>query len=129
MAELTRDIATYLVSESLVNAIGTDIFLDARPDSPDNLVSIFDTGGFPAETSISDLKRTAQVLVRDTSYAVGREKIWAIYKAIDRPNNRVITANGRKMHIKAVQPPVLMDRDASNRTLFIFNVQIWTSRD
>jgi len=129
LAELTRDMALYLRDQGHVTAINMDVFLDNRPDKPDNLVSIYDTGGFPAEQAITDLKRTAQMLIRDKSYDAARIKAWDIYKALDKPGNRVIISNGRKMLVKAVQPPTFLNRDASDRALFVFNIQMWTSRD
>lgn len=129
MAELSRDVGSYLISLGLAKGMGVDVFLNTRPDQPDNLISIFDTGGYPAELSIPNLRRTIQVMVRDMSYSAGRERIWALFKALDKPGNRVITMNGRKTHTRAMQPPVPIDRDASNRVLFVFNVEVVTSRD
>jgi hypothetical protein len=110
-------------------AVGTDIFLDARPDQPDDLVAVFDTGGYPAQAVLPDLRRTVQITVRSKSYAVARKKIWQIFSLLDRPENRFIEINNRKMVAQAMQPPLLLERDANNRGVFVFNLAVWTSRD
>lgn len=125
---LIRDIALLLQSEG-VGTLGTDIFLGMRPDQPDDLVAIFDTGGFPAELEIPDLCRTVQVTVRGKSYATAHGRIWQVYHLLDRPDDRLVIANGRKMIARAMQPPTLLDRDATNRVMFVFNLQAWTGRD
>lgn len=129
MAELTRDIAAYLESAGLVAGAGVDVFLDSRPDQPNNLVSIWDTGSYPPEYGISDIKRTVQITVRNTSSALSKSKSWAIFKALDKPENRVVMLNGRKAQIKAMQSPHFLETDASNRTLYVFNLGVTTSRD
>ncbi len=125
---LIRDIALLLQSEG-IGTLGTDIFLAYRPDEPDEVISIYDTGGYPAELELPDLRRTVQILVRGKSYATTHSRIWQIYKLLDRPGERLILANGRKMIARAMQPPTLLDRDAVNRVLFVFNLTIITRRD
>ena len=125
---LIRDIALLLQSEG-IGTLGADIFLAYRPDEPDDVIAIYDTGGFPAEPELPDLRRTVQISVRGKSYAATYSRIWQMYRLLDRPEERLITANGRKMIARAMQPPTLLDRDASNRVLFVFNLQAWTGRD
>ena len=125
---LIRDIALLLQSEG-IGTLGADISLADRPDQPDDVITIYDTGGFPAELELPDLRRTAQISVRGKSYQAAHSRIWQIYKLLDRPEERLITANGRKMIARAMQPPTFIDRDASNRVLFVFNLQAWTGRD
>lgn len=128
MAELTRDVATYLITQSLVTTISTDIFLDVRPDTPDNLVSVFEYAGEPS-TIHDDLSRRIQILVRNKSYAAARAKAWAIHAILDKPEARTLTMNGRRAWVRALQTPFKLETDASNRVIFVFNLEIRTSSD
>ena len=125
---LIRDIALLLQSEG-IGTLGADIFLADRPDEPDDVIAIYDTGGFPAEPELPDLRRTVQISVRGKSYEATYSRIWQIYRLLDRPAERLITANGRKMIARAIQPPTFNKRDAANRITFVFNLQAWTGRD
>lgn len=125
---LIRDIALLLQSEG-IGTLGADIFLADRPDEPDDVIAIYDTGGFPAEPELPDLRRTVQISVRGKSYAATYSRIWQIYRLLDRPAERLITANGRKMIARAIQPPTFNKRDAANRITFVFNLQALTGRD
>ncbi len=131
MAELARDIAQYLIDKGEAQGLGQDIFLNDRPESPDQLISISDTGGYPAELTIGDLRRTLQILIRGhfQGYIWAYKKAWNIYRALDRPGNRVLDLNGRQAHIKATQPPTPLGRDDGGRMRFVFNLTVTTRRD
>ena len=125
---MIRDIGTYLVAQGLANGIGTDVFLDTRPDKPDDVISIFEYPG-PPSTIQDDLSRRVQIMVRSISYASSRAKAWAIFNLLDRPDSRTITVNGRRGWFKALQQPHKLDIDANNRVIFVFNLEVLTSRD
>lgn len=126
---LIRDIAEYLQANG-VGSIGTNIFLGTRPDSPDNVVCLFPTGGFAQNLALDDVRMTVQVLVRDKSYPTCYNRIWQVFNLLDKTQNRLITApSGRKMVVRAMQPPFLLERDANNRVVFVFNAAVWTRRD
>jgi hypothetical protein len=128
MAELTRDIATYLIAQGQATAVGTDVFLDTRPDTPDNAVCVFEYAGEPS-TIQDDLSRRVQILVRNKSYATGRAKAWDIHAALDKPEARTLTMNGRRAWVRALQPPFKLETDDKGRAVFVFNLEVRTSRD
>jgi len=128
MPELTRDVAAYLITQGQVTTIGTDIFLDVRPDTPDNLICVFEYAGEPSDIQ-DDLSRRIQILVRNKSYTTARAKAWAIHGALDKPDARTLTMNGRRAWVRALQTPFKLETDASNRVVFVFNLEIRTSRD
>lgn len=126
---LVKDIAEYLQSNG-VGQLAKDIFLMNRPDQPDNIVVLFPTGGFQQKLPIEDVQMTAQILVRDKSPQTGYGRIWRIYKLLDGGKNRhVVAPSGRQMIINAMQQPIFLDRDANERSLFVFNISILTNRD
>jgi hypothetical protein len=122
----------YLIANSQAAAIGTDIFLDTRPDQPDNLISIFEYAGLPTTTGVDALDRRVQVLVRNKSYATARAKAWAIFNLLDRADTRgegVQLTPDRVAIIQALQTPFKLETDASGRTVFVFNLAVATTRD
>ena len=132
---LIRDIAQILQLNG-IGTIGVDIFLGHLPDSPDNTVVLFSTGGFPQELPLPDVRMTAQVMVRDKSYRAAYERIWRIYNLLDGGDRgRFIQApSGRRMVAQALQPPQTLQEggkldDESGRPLFVFNLSVWTNRD
>ncbi|MCR4398935.1 MAG: minor capsid protein [Firmicutes bacterium] len=125
---LIQDIAAYLEVNG-VGAVGADIFFGHLPDQPECAIALYPTGGFSQDLNLDDVRLTAQVLVRGRSYQEAYEKVWRTFNLLDRPADRLIVANGRKMVVKAMQPPFFMNRDEANRFLFAFNVMVDTRRD
>jgi hypothetical protein len=128
MANLTEDIATYLITKGKATALGTDVFLDARPSSPDNIIVISEYAGEPSGI-MDDLSRRIQVLVRNGSYESCRSNIWEIYNLLNNPDDRAITAGDRKGWFRALQSPFKLRTDENGRTLFVFNLEVVISVD
>ena len=122
MAELASDLALYLISLGDATSLGVDIFVGYTPDTPHNLTTIYDTGGYPSDLTLDVLKRTVQISVRDTDINTAREQIWQLYTHLDNPESRVVTYNGRKMRLRAVQPPSSLGLDSLNRQTYVL---IW----
>jgi len=133
MAELVEDIAQYLVDNGLAQGLAQDVFLDCRPDQPDKVISLFDTGGYPAEIGLSDLKRTVQVSVRGTAEAGGaadaKSAIWRLFNLLERPEARTHQMGSRRAIIRAMQPPMSIGPDENGRPIWAFNLSIWTLHD
>jgi len=126
---LIKDIAQILQTNG-IGALGVDIFLGQLPASPDNVVVLYPTGGFAQDLPLPDVKMTAQVLVRDKSYQTGYERIWRIFNLLDGGSKRFIQSpSGRKMVAQAMQPPLFLERDENNRSIFVFNLAVVTKRD
>jgi hypothetical protein len=128
MADLLEDIALFLAASGI--APNENIFTDGRPDTIDNIVSLFEYPGPPTTGSIDILDRRVQVFVRNQSYTAAREQAWAIFNLLDRPKNREIrTAEGRWMICQALQQPYKLETDSHERTVFLFNIAVVTYRD
>ena len=132
---LLLDLVVYLIayaSDPDITADGVDIFRDWMPDSPDNATCLSEYPGETAENGNADL-RSVQVKVRASSYESGRKKIWRIYNCLYDPENDIkiidnITAN-RWGIIKPRQAPYHLNRDESDRDIFVFNMGVTTDRD
>ena len=132
LAELIRDVANYIINNSLATSIGADIFLDNKPDQPDSLISIFEYAGTPTTTGVSALDRRIQILVRNKSYSVARSKAWAIFNLLDKSEGKgegIILTQNRVSVINALQQPFKLETDVNERSVFICNYAIATTRD
>lgn len=132
MAELTRDIAGYLIANGIVTAIGQDLFLDSRPPEPPAVVCLIEYPGQGTETGIEATERRIQVVVRDHQYQAARAKSWEIFNLLDKAPER---GNGLQLTgerwaiIKALQTPALIEVDSKGRQIFVFNIAVVTARD
>ena len=73
---LLDNIYDYLVAKGAVDA-GWALYLSYLPDDTDQVIGLFETGGFPADTMMRENERvTFQVRVRTSrlDYQVGRAK-------------------------------------------------------
>jgi Bacteriophage minor capsid protein len=60
------------VETILTGAAVLDIYISSTPNSPDNVVVLYNTGGYPRSLTGSFVEeRTFQVKVRHTNYALG----------------------------------------------------------
>lgn len=134
MAELTNDIATYLIGRSIagVTAIGTNVFLDFMPDAPDNILGLIEYAGVPPDIPIDLLDRRVQIMARSDVYATARTMAYAVFNALDKGSGRgagVALTLTRKAVINAIQSPFYLGPDERGRHQFVFNVAVATTRD
>lgn len=76
------DIAQILAGISGMGIFGTDIFTGHEPSSPDNCITIYDTGGFAPDVAEDYQRPTIQIRVRNKAYNVGYGVIYAIKKEL-----------------------------------------------
>lgn len=127
---LIDDIGEFLQSKGIA-ILGDDMFLGEQREVPNNLVTIFPTGGYAMELRIKDIKPTFQILIRDVSFIGGYTKINEVFNLLDdgEQKNKVVPPSGRQMIVRAMQPPYYLSKDESNRHEFAFNIVVLTSRD
>lgn len=99
------------------------------PDQPDNMLVLYPTGGYPPDPVLPDVHLTVQVRVRDKSYSQAHLRIWQAFNLLDRPGNRLVVVDGRKMVVQALQPPFFLEQDGNGRFSFVFNISARTRRD
>lgn len=64
------DIKSILAAtSSLALTFGTDLFVSEMPDTPDECVCVYDTGGYPPEANFNYERPTVQVRVRGSKGA------------------------------------------------------------
>ena len=128
MAVLIKEIKTYLVAQGIDSA--NNIYLDLRPDAPDNIISIFEYAGTPGHGREID-ERRIQFQVRNTSYTGANAKINAIRDLLDAasPEQIVTLGTSRSTVFSAIQTPFKLEEDARKRTIFACNFRAITERD
>ncbi len=99
---------------------GIDLFKGLLPLSPDNLILVRTYDSAPADLVWNGEYPYFQVTVRNKVYADGQAKIQAIYQALHGICEEVI--NGKRyLLISAIQSPILLHIDKSERKVFVCN--------
>jgi len=119
------DVANILESTAFgLGVIGTDIFIGREPASPDNCITVFDTGGYEPESSdvVYELP-TVMIKVRNKTYTNGYAKIAAIKAALHKAAN-IAEGTTRYIAIWAQSDIITLGYDDNNRALFSVNFRI-----
>lgn len=128
---LLDDIATYLASKG-IGTVGVDLRKGFMPDSPDNLVVLFEYAGEPTEMTMGDgdstLERPGlQVRVRNKSYPDGRAKIQSVADTLHGLAETVLGGK-RYLLIRANQSPESIGQDANGRNEWVINFSVLKER-
>jgi len=120
---LLDDIALYLQQKG-IGTIGTDIFKGQLPAAPDNAIALFEYAGEPQDLTDANLEYPGlQVLVRNKSYAAGRQKIEQVRNVLHGLTETTIN-NVRYLLIQAKQSPEALPRDENGRAIFVVNFRV-----
>ena len=125
MSALVTDIATILEGDG-VGTLGTDIFASKEPDSPDNCITIYNTGGLPddcIDLTSKDELCTFQIRVRNNNYISAYTVMDAVRDSIEKSKYNVITdSNGSTYYsIWSTNLPLDLQRDTTNRSIVTQN--------
>lgn len=122
------DIATYIDTELASLTLGTNLFIGRMPDTPDNCVTLYEYGGSVPDntmgTSAPSLENPSiQVAVRSTTYAGAVTTIRSIWDKLEAVVDEDLSGT-RYNRISANQSPFPLDRDTSDRILFVQNFDV-----
>lgn len=115
-----------------IGTVGTTIFKGILPDTPDACVALIETGGMESGHTMSggagsaSIERpTVEVIARGApgDYATPRTKAKDAFNALDGITNTTLSSV-RYFSVRAIQSPFLIGRDANDRVLIGFNLQI-----
>ena len=117
---LLDDLADYLSTQG-IGTVGTDIFKAMSPDTPDDVVVLYESGGFPAEHTMTTgpgqavLERpTVQIVCRSARYDSAREVAHQVDQILNGARDTIINGITYRW-IEAMQPPFHISRDARDR--------------
>lgn len=130
---LLDEIAARLKTQGVGTTASTASWFVAKgflPPTPDRVIALFETGGFPNDPHESALidRPTFQVRVRGNAYgySTARTKIGAARTALEVGNS---TLSGRRyIHIVAQSEPVSLGQDENNRPSLVVNFTALRSR-
>jgi len=131
MADLLLDVVNYLITQGKATAYGTDIFEDNMPDTPNNLISVFESVG-SAAFSCDAVNRSVQLQVRDNDYLTGKTKINGLFSLFQKNEieDRQIWLTATRWSINSCTgTPFKLKEDESKRTIFLFNLSVITHKD
>ena len=124
-----EELGAYLVGQNVSVGLGTDLFLGARPDTPDNCLTLYEYpgGGRPEyvqEKSTPDIEMALiQVVGRGRTYQDTRALVKLAWVALTRVFN--LTLSGiRYRSILVNGSPGLLGRDSNNLYLVAFNATV-----
>jgi hypothetical protein len=121
---LLDDLNTYLAA----NGIAVPIHLGSMQETPDTIVALRETGGFPGAYVMTPGQAvleepTVQVLARAVAYNSAEALIRSVKALLDGFRNTSV--NGVLYHFaQALQPPFILERDQNLRFVLAFNVHI-----
>lgn len=123
---LTADVKTLLTN------INDNIYRNDKPDTQNNLIVIYETGGQPALHSVgvrsaSLEKPTFQVLVRNTSHDEAEIQAQEIKDTLDGLTRQTI--NNTRYEVIFMEGDVIhLGKDDRERTQFTINFVAWRKR-
>ena len=126
---LLEDIVTYLTNEGTVQGAGIDTFIDFKPETPDNIVSLHEYQGDPVSPYTNVVHRSVQVVVRNKTATEAKRLAVAIYNKllpVDETKKVVFTDNRwGQVHLR--HNPHKFSQDESDRIHYGFNFGITTT--
>lgn len=118
---IINDLAQYLVDEEL-GSLGSDIFKGNQPNSPTNCITVIETGGLRPPIDISSKKVTFQVLVRNSDYAAGAQKLADVRTALHNKYGITLVNGGNYCHsINALSEGGHIGKDDAGNDEFSMN--------
>lgn len=126
--DLKRDIGLFLINNQAAAGLKKDVFLDSRPDAPDDVICIFEYQGASIDL---DCERRIQIIVRNKSYAAAETKAKEISKLLDDPSDPEynVDFDERCAVFEALHHPYKLETDSKNRTVFVCNFAVNTTSD
>lgn len=123
---LLDEIGAYL-EQNAIGKVGTNLFLSKLPPSPDAAVAVIETGGAGPDYVMGQSQPvyenpTFQVIVRNKSYKIAREKAGRIWDLLGRVSN--LPLGGRRyLQIIPLQSPFDLGPDENQREQVVANYE------
>jgi hypothetical protein len=125
MADLLFDIEAFFVSKGVASIV----YKDMAPDTPDNLIALYEYEGSTYIPQITGATRSVQFVVRDISATVAKTKARELYQSLVTEDGILNLTTERWCVIQLKQPPFRLKVDESGRVYYVFNASIKTYID
>lgn len=123
-----NEIGAYLQANG-VGTVGTDIFLDRMPETPDTCIALFEYGGSPTHRTMNALPGTAnaevvriQILCRAATHVTARSKARSIFALLDHYDGTLSSVT--YYYVMAISSPFYLKRDENERAYYACNFEI-----
>ena len=117
------NLAKYL-EDNEIGTLKTDLFKAYLPSEPDDIVVVYDTGGFKPDVYLPTGLPTFQVYVRSVNYTTGKAKVDEIVALVNRKANLQLVDDGVYFYyLTLMSEPVHIGRDSNERDEFSINVR------
>ena len=115
-----------LLEDDGIGTPGVNIFEAKEPDSPDNCITVYKTGGLQDHcldaTSRSSEVHNFQIRVRNNSYPSAHSEMEGIKASIEKQHRTIVDGGGTNtFQITATGLPVDLQRDSTNRCIVVCN--------
>jgi hypothetical protein len=125
MDNIATQIAQILEAEG-VGTFATDLFAAKEPDSPDNCITVYDTGGVPDDCLDLDVRAyetlNFQVRVRNNKYITANSEMESVRDVLDKGKNTIVDSNGTLYFTTWLTSlPIQLQRDTKNRSVVTAN--------
>jgi len=117
------NLAKYL-EDNTIGTLRTNLFKAYLPDKPNNVVVVYDTGGFEPDVYLPTGLPTFQIFVRNENYTNGKAKVDAIVALVKSKANLQLVSGGVYFYyLTLMSEPVHIGRDKTERDEFSINVR------
>jgi hypothetical protein len=124
------DIAAYLATGGF-GTVGTSIFLNTMPPTPDACIAVSVYAGGPPERTYDGSGNdnpSVQVRVRDSNAGTARTKVEQIYNYLDGRSNTTINSTFYLGIFAINSGAIPMGKDENGRTEYTWNFSVKRSR-
>lgn len=127
--QLLLAIINYLVANGILLGDGIDAFRDFMPEEPNSVVVLHEYRGDQLSQYTTNVHRSVQVKVRDTSAEAARDKALQILQLFisESESRRVDFSENAWGQVYIRQLPFKLQQDSSNRVTYCFNLGITTN--
>ena len=138
MSDVLSEIISFLKNEGVVSGEGTDTFIDFRPETPDQVISLFEYPGLGRLNGGVGAVRSVQISVRSPKHDPlwAKNKAWEIYnelclpeKILDTRSSEYVTQESFWGVIEPRQTPFKILLDDNARTIYGFNIGLIVKED
>lgn len=104
---------------------GQTLFVGREPATPNNVVTLYDTGGAPHLTLDNTVYEytTIQVRVRNVSYPAAMERAYGIMTELHGHTGPIDSMSDHQL-IRCIGGPSLLEYDATGRTVVVSNYEL-----
>ena len=119
---IIKAVAEYL--ETITDLeLGTSLFIGHQPESPDEVVAIYATGGVEPDRYLPTADPTIQLIVRASDYETGHDRAQEIADALHRLTNQTL-GDFYIYYSFLLGEPAHIGRDKRDRDEFTINLHL-----